>query len=198
MCSRVPRGTVPLEETTKFMKKRLAIIAAAIAIACSVSSNASALTIVGIIEDGLPASGEVGYVNTLLGLTAPAGPVVIPAGTGETYTKYVDLGSGSIGTGTDSLAGTGTSVGSGWEYVAVKYDGQNGGIAVYYLNGSSATLPDSTGLWTNGGGQPFQVGSWTAYNTVETPSVPDGGSTVTLLGSALVAFGMVARKFRKS
>jgi hypothetical protein len=182
------------------MKMRVATVAAVFAFALAFSSNAHALSIsdpnvVGTVEDAVPFGDaeRLLYTNTLLGLDAPAGPVTIPAVGGETYTKVQDLGSGSV-TSTGSLSGTGSTTVSGYEYVLVKYDGPNAGAVLFYLGGASFVLPSTSDqLFPNGScGANCGISGWTAYNPM---SVPDGGSTVTLLGSVLLGLGMLRRRF---
>jgi hypothetical protein len=182
--------------------KKLATVAAALAFAWGLSSNAYALSIsdpnvVGTVVDAVPFgdADRILYANTLLGLADGATDQLI--GT-ETYTKNTDGGSGSVSS-SGSLAGTGLATISGYEYVLVKYDGPNAGAILFYLGGASFNLPSTgAGIFNSGAcGANCGISGWTAYNAVPYNAVPDGGSTVTLLGTALVAFGMLRRRFSK-
>jgi hypothetical protein len=182
------------------MMKRLATIAALVVATWSFSANATALTIndpgvVGTVQDAVPFSDANAqtYINNLLSLGANSGPTSI--GT-ETYTTSSTDYNGTVGT----VAGSGdcttnpsgcTSVGSGYDYIIAKYDGPNAGAVVYYLGGASMTLPsDSSTIWLNTQSQGYGLSGWKGFNTV-----PDGGSTATLLGSVLLAFGLMRRRF---
>jgi len=199
------------------MKKRLATIAAAVALGCSLSSSAAALTIndpgvLGIIKDAVPfGDADVqAYMNAFLSLAAGSPPTLI--GT-ETYTRngvanpgsnsVVSLISGScMSTPGCFKDGTGNmNVPAGYEYLIAKYDGPNGGAVVFYLGGKAFTLPaTSFDIWTNKKGQGYGLSGWLEFNTyqnVTTTSVPDGGSTVAMLGSVLLALGFLGLKFTK-
>jgi hypothetical protein len=44
-----------------------------------------------------------------------------------------------------------TDVGAGWDYAFAKYNGQNAGYVLYFLNGEATDLPQySNDIWTNG------------------------------------------------
>jgi hypothetical protein len=89
--------------------------------------------------------------------------------------------------------GTSTSIslgnGSLYSYLFAKYDGPNQGSVVWYvgnLNGVITIPPDWNGYGLSG---------WTLFGPGG-QGVPDGGTTVMLLGAALGALGM-ARRFLK-
>jgi VPDSG-CTERM motif len=77
-----------------------------------------------------------------------------------------------------------------YSYLFAKYDGPNQGSVVWYVGNLSGviTIPAD---W-NG----YGLSGWTLFGP-GTPGVPDGGTTVMLLGAALGALGM-ARRFLKS
>jgi hypothetical protein len=87
----------------------------------------------------------------------------------------VDLGNGTL-----------------YSYLFAKYDGPNAGSEVWYVGGISGviTIP-GFGL----AGQNYGLSGWTLFGPGV--GVPDGGTTVMLLGAALGALGM-ARRFLKS
>jgi hypothetical protein len=196
----------------KIMKIRLAIVVAALAFACSLSSNVYALTItdpgvLGTVETGVPFgdASAAGYINTLLSQPLNSATTIL----GQTYTRNgaADPGSGSVSLpATSGEFGNNCSdpnapsctnvVPTGYEYVIAKYDGPNAGTVVIYLGGLGYTLDtDSSNLWLNHQENGYGLSGWKAFNGV---SVPDGGSTVTLLGSILLGLGMLRRRFSKN
>ena len=84
------------------------------------------------------------------------------------------------------------AVSSGWDYLVVQYDGPNGGSVVIALDGNAALVPYvSYNIWGN---KPTKYD--VSHFAVAGPkSVPDGGSTVALLGLGLVGMGSLRRKF---
>jgi hypothetical protein len=96
------------------------------------------------------------------------------------------------------------NLGTGFQYLVVAYDGPNGGVAVYNVGGLTGSVdlyryakPLANGnlLGSNIPAQGyFKMTHWTLLNP--TGSVPDGGTTVMLLGAALGALGMTRRFFK--
>jgi VPDSG-CTERM motif len=100
------------------------------------------------------------------------------------------------------------SLGTGFQYLVVAYDGPNGGVAVFNVAGLTGSVdlyryadPITTGPGIGnlvGSNSPmqgfFKMTGWTLLNP--TGTVPDGGTTVMLLGAALGGLG-VARRFLK-
>jgi hypothetical protein len=97
-----------------------------------------------------------------------------------------------------------TLTGTGFGYLVARYDGQNAGAQVWDIAGLAAgttiQIPqtayvDASGNLANGPmpGTPdkYQITSWTLFNP---SSVPDGGTTAALLGSALTCLGLLRRK----
>jgi hypothetical protein len=83
----------------------------------------------------------------------------------------------------------------GFDYLIVQWDGPQGGNAVYYLGGLSGIITVTNDIFFNQNGQPFGAsGYWLSGGGA---GVPDGGTTVMLLGAALGALGM-ARRYLKS
>jgi hypothetical protein len=83
------------------------------------------------------------------------------------------------------------TVPAGWNYLVVQYDGPNGGSVVIQLDGNDAKVPfDSSLIW--GTGDQYAV----SHFSVAGPGteVPDGGSTLALLGFALVGVDQLRRK----
>jgi hypothetical protein len=109
--------------------------------------------------------------------------------------------------GTNILDGTTpvtVDLGTGFQYLVAAYDGPNGGVAVFNVAGLTGSVdlyryakPLANGnlLGSNVAAQGyFKMTSWTLLNP--TGAVPDGGTTVMLLGAALGGLG-VARRFLK-
>jgi hypothetical protein len=85
------------------------------------------------------------------------------------------------------------SVAAGYDYVVVKYDGQNAGYVVWYLGGEAATLPEfSNDIWANNQGAGYGISGYTAYKKGD--SVPDGGATAALLGLGVAGLAVIRRK----
>lgn len=168
------------------------------------SNNANALTIGDDHELGFIVAGNVGlqermdFVNHLIGMAAPssdmfngnsftrssnfASPFVLPAATTTPGTvdftnppSTVSINIGSQGTFT---------------YLYAKYDGGNAGTEVWYIGDLSGTITIPGFL-----GQ-YGLSGYTLFGTGTPGGVPDGGTTVMLLGAALGALGM-ARRFLK-
>ena len=84
-------------------------------------------------------------------------------------------------------------IGPGYDYLAIQYDGPEGGIVVIALNGMDALVPFlSTNIW--GGEGQYGVSHIAVTGPGET--VPDGGSMVVLMGLGLVTLGFFRRKLQ--
>jgi hypothetical protein len=144
---------------------------------------------VGTIVTGEPAGAadEIIYANTLLAQPANNGRVTIA---GHVYTTSSTDYNGVVSGGLKDETGN-TSVTAGYDWVLAKYDGPNGGDVLWFLGGAATTLPsDSATIWTNGEGQGYGISHFTVFN----PTVPDGGSTLALLGMAFTGLGLLRRK----
>jgi hypothetical protein len=169
----------------------------AIAACLALSPQLKALTIgdshyIGHVDDGIPSnpSNEATYINTLKGL-AP-GATATPIGT-ETYDRVgstlstagfptaTDVGSVSDNSGNNVVDVT------GYTYLLGKYDAGNAGSYVWYVG-------DLTGLQTipATAGQ-YGLSHWALFNP-RGGGVPDGGTTVTLLGLAIAALAFAKRR----
>jgi hypothetical protein len=92
-------------------------------------------------------------------------------------------------------------LGTGFQYLVVGYDGPNGGVAVFNVGGLTGSvdiyryaMPLANGnlVGSNVAMQGFfRITTWTLLNP--TGSVPDGGTTVMLLGAAFGALAMTRR-----
>jgi len=179
-------------KTNLYRNFLLGVIAAIGLLACPIKSAAISMTIsnsyyVGSINDGIPPSGEAGYINALITLAPNTGDTVIGS---EIYNRF---GSTLVGlpmvTGVTVKDETGglTINTMGWTYVLGKYDASQAGSLVWYLGGTvdEVTLPATY----NG----KALSHISLYNLV-----PDGGSGVALLGIALVGIDYLRRKLIKA
>jgi VPDSG-CTERM motif len=187
---------------------KLAMLSAAVcAVMLAFTNNASAdatLTftdthVVGTITPANPADpGDVSnYINFMIAL-APGGSGTFDPGQNDQQfiTRSTNL-FGSLPAATDvgSVSGQGTTVNltdlGTFTYLFAKYDGQNDISVVWNITGLTGiiTIP---GFGPNG----YALSGWILFDQTG-PAVPDGGTTVMLLGAALGALGM-ARRFLKS
>jgi hypothetical protein len=187
--------------------KKLAMLSAAVCtVMLAFSHNASALTFgderdLGQVLFGIP-SGDTSrqsYVNHLISLA--------PGTTGDSFAgQTFNRSLANPGPGFPNYPaalinglknGTGTSINLGptagvYTYLFAKYDGPNAGSEVWYVGDLSGTITiPGFGL----AGQHYGLSGWTLFRAGSVPpGVPDGGTTVMLLGAALGALGM-ARRF---
>jgi VPDSG-CTERM motif len=157
-------------------------------------ARATSLTIgdvqeLGFVNFGIP-SGDADrtlYVNHLIGMNLGTADNA----DGQDYTRSNNAFS-PLPTAIFALNGTSTTINLGtglYSYLFAKYDGPNYGSEVWYVGNLSGiiTIPAA------GGG--YGLSGWTLFDPAGT-SVPDGGTTVMLLGAALGTLGM-ARRFVK-
>jgi len=168
-----------------------AITCASSAITILTTSSSSYL---GHINDGIPSSEalEAGYINNLITLAADAAPIGI--GT-ETYDRVGSTLAGpfdpAVATGavkSDRTPAQGSSIdATGFEYVLGKYDGDKAGSLVWYAAGGfsgEVTLPALSGQ--------YELSHISLFNA--SPRVPEGGSTIALLGLVLAVLALVRRQ----
>lgn len=157
--------------------------------------------VVGTITPASPADpGDVvNYVNFMIGLTPGTSADFLapppPPNNIQHIARSTNLfGSLPTASATGAVTGTGTTVDLNalgtFTYLFAKYDGRNDVSQVWDINGLTGVLT----IPLNG---PLGHGlsGWILFGP--TGSVPDGGTTVTLLGAALGALGM-ARRFLKA
>ena len=154
----------------------------------------------GTVYNGIP-SGDADrtlYVNYLIGLAPGTGiGSPVPGAGGQHYTRSLDNPILSYPTAIFGMDGTGTSINLGvlgsYTYLFAKYDGPNAGSEVWYVgNLSGAITIPANGLFEDH--YHYGLSGWTLF-TGGTPSVPDGGSTLMLLGSALAGIGLIRCRF---
>jgi hypothetical protein len=178
--------------TTKLAMLCTAVCAAMLAF----SPNANALTIgdtheIGFVNFGIPSGDQdrTNYVNHLIGM----GLGTQDDFSGQHFTRS-NNNFGPLSTAVWAANGTSTSINLGavgtYTYLFAKYDGPNYGSEVWYVGDLSGiiTIPATAGG--------YGLSGWTLFTTGG-QGVPDGGTTVMLLGAALSAIGM-ARRYIKS
>jgi hypothetical protein len=171
---------------------KLALLFAAFcAVMLAFGQNASALSIgdtheLGYVWPGVP-SGNALYVNHLIGMALGT----IDTANGQIYHRSNNA-FGSLPTAVFDHSGTGTTVNLGggglYTYLFATYAGGLLGSEVWYVGNLSGiiTIP------AIGGG--CLLSGWTLFSN---QGVPDGGTTVMLLGAALCVLG-IARRFLMS
>jgi hypothetical protein len=79
---------------------------------------------------------------------------------------------------------------TGWTYIKLAWDGRD---QFYFVGDETGTLTFNSTVF-NQNGDPQNLSHYALFNPFTPPGVPDGGTTVMLLGAALGALGM-ARRF---
>jgi VPDSG-CTERM motif len=176
---------------------KLAMLCAAFCAAVfAFNPNARALTIgddheLGFVQFGIPSgdSDRLTYVNHLVGMALGGHDF---ADGQEYFRSNNSFGSLPTAVLAGHVNGTSTSINLGaggtYLYLFAKYDGPNYGSEVWYVGDLSGviTIPAEAGG--------YGLSGWTLFGSAG--SVPDGGTTAMLLGTALGALGM-ARRFLK-
>jgi hypothetical protein len=188
----------------KHLIRKLALVSAAVcAVMIAFTPKANAITNLAFNDQynigqfrftpGNPAdpSSVATYVNYMISL-APGGSGTF---SGMTFTRTNNVFANLPNADANIVAqGTTTTINLGaggvYTYLFAKYDGQNDFSQVWYVGNLSGTLTiPADGPLGHG------LSGWILFGP-GTPGVPDGGTTVMLLGTALGALGM-ARRFLK-
>lgn len=181
-------------------------------------SGNSSQYLVGTVIPGLQGNGgqaarDALMTNNLLAMGLGAQQGTFGDSSNPLYSRsFNNFGSLPAATATGAVLGTGivdgttpvtVSLGSGFQYLVVAYDGPNGGAAVFNVSGLTGSVdlyryakPLANGnlLGSNTAQQGFfRMTSWTLLNPT---GVPDGGTTAMLLGAALGALGVARRRLK--
>jgi hypothetical protein len=184
---------------------KLAVLSAAFcAVMLAFSTNASALTIgdtheLGKVFFGIPSGNDdrTAYVNAMIGLSPGDSTTVTLSGHDNLVTRSFNTFGTLPSPAVFALNGTSTTIDLGtglYSYLFAKYDGPNAGAEVWFVGNLSGviTIP-AFGLTE---GQHYGLSGWTLFGPGGGGNVPDGGTTVMLLGAALGALG-IARRYLK-
>jgi hypothetical protein len=194
---------------------KLAMLSAAVcAVMLAFTSNARADTtlgffdpgtltgdthVVGTVSPAAPADpgSQSDYINFLITMATNTSATHDFGGSEGTQTLYRTtntFGSLPTASATGAVSGTGTTINLNtlgtFTYLFAKYDGQNDNSVVWNISGL-------TGILTIPADGPLGYGlsGWILFGP-GTPGVPDGGTTVMLLGAALGALGMARRALK--
>ena len=143
----------------------------------------------GFVNFGIPSgdADRLNYVNHLIGMALGTQNDALGQHFTRSNNAFSPLPQAVLA---GHVNGTGTSVNLGvagtYTYRFAKYDGPNYGSEVWYVGDLSGiiTIPATAGR--------YGLSGWTLFGTGGT-GVPDGGTTVMLLGAALGALGMARR-----
>ena len=169
-------------------------------------SRLSALTFgdarsIGFVVDGVGSpETEASYINILINPTlVPLGStdLQVPAGTGEFYTR-TNTDFGALPNASDTSfnkqdnSNTSFDLGlGGYTYLIGKYDAGNAGMYVWYVSGLTGTVTLPSTFQDRGLSHTI---AYAAEGEAPPPRVPDNGSTVALLGAALVVVAGIGRR----
>jgi len=192
-------------KTNLLSGKKLGIFAAAFyAGLLAFNASAPALTIgdastFGYVFLGIPSgdSERLNYVNHLAGMA----PGTLESFSGQTFIRTLNNPGPGFpnypNAAPPALNGFSTTINLGptvgvFDYLFAKYDGSNQGSVVWFVGdlSGSVTIPAS---WTGPG-----LSRWTLFKEEgEGGNVPDSGSTVILLGTALTGLGAMRRYLKR-
>ncbi len=187
----------------KFNNPFIKLLCAATMLAFVGASQVSAIALnfgdsrdLGLIDPNHPAdpTSSAGFVDILLSQAAPSGPTVIGDNT-YTRTSNDPLGFGNYPAavfGVDLGSSTTISLGSGYLYLLGKYDGPNFGSEVWYVGGLTGVIT----IPATGGG--YGLSHVYLFNGSGGVGLPDGGSTLAMLGIAISGLGFLKRKLLAS
>ena len=154
---------------------------------------------------------DLSMANTLIGMYNSGTPSAAPyfiSGNSFAMPLPAAVTTGDIITPIGGINFSGTQVviniGSGFKYLIAAYDGQNSGAVLWDISGLPAgtiidipryALPNASGtdLVNGASAEKYGITTWSMFNP-GTTNVPDGGTTVVLLGLALSGMGLIRRK----
>jgi hypothetical protein len=129
------------------------------------------------------------YVNHLVGMSLGT----TDTANGQAYTR-TNNDFGSLGTAIWALNGTTTTLDLGtnvYSYIMARYGGTNYSSEVWYIGDLSGVITIPANAGKNG------LAGWTLFGPGGS-QVPDGGSTLALLGLALIAAAAFRAKLQKA
>jgi hypothetical protein len=176
----------------KPIKCLLTILAACASL--GLASQANALVIgdaheLGFVNFGIPSGDQdrENYVNHLIGMALGSTDSAL----GQDFTRS-NNNFGPLADAEFNSNGTSLSIDvTGFDYLFAKYDGPNYGSEVWYVGDLSGviTIPAKGGK--------YGLSGWTLF-TGSSDTVPDSGSTVALLGAALMGLAFLRAKLQKA
>ena len=185
-------------------------VARATTVALSVDPNLPPGTtayVLGAANPGTPADAvdQTGFVNGILGLPLGGSGTVMAVSSSQTDSIYRSLnvfsGLPTSATSANNIGGSGNmtsiSILAGYDFLVAKYDGQNGGTEVWFVGGlvgDTVTIPQNA--FGDGNNQYGLSGTTLLEGSPSTPPVPDGGSTLALLGLGILSTLMFVRKVK--
>ena len=165
------------------------------------TQNARALTFndsndLGQVWSGIPSgdADRLSYVNHLISMALGSTDTFNGqtfnrslANPGPGYPNYPAATLIGLVNGTSTTINLGPTPGV-YQYLFAKYDGPNGGAEVWYVGNLSGTITiPAVGLYR----QKYALSGWTLFGVAG--QVPDGGTTLMLLGAGLSALGILRR-----
>ena len=175
--------------------------------------------VIGGIQAGGQANRDALMINNLLTVSLAASSTTISGDLGDLYQRTANVFSPlpaatatgavvaaaadlSFGTGTFPNGSVFLTLSGTYQYLVAAYDGQNAGAEIYDISGiASGTIIElprnADNIGPSGSLQEAAQHQMTGWTLLNPTSVPDGGSTVALLGGAIVALGALGRRFRK-
>ena len=176
----------------KPIKCLLTILAACASL--GLASQANALVIgdaheLGFVNFGIPSGDQdrENYVNHLIGMALGSTDSAL----GQDFTRS-NNNFGPLADAEFNSNGTSLSIDvTGFDYLFAKYDGPNYGSEVWYVGDLSGviTIPAKGGK--------YGLSGWTLF-TGSSDTVPDSGSTVALLGAALMGLAFLRARLQKA
>ncbi|MGC3961033.1 MAG: hypothetical protein QM813_24810 [Verrucomicrobiota bacterium] len=116
---------------------------------------------------------ESGAANAILAL-ALGGSGTYEGQTANANNVYDYVGSYD---GKQTTSGTTTTtIPAGWDFVIAKYDGKNAGYVLYYLGGTSQTIPAYPADYWTANPNKWMISGWTGFNS-SSDSVNSGSVT---------------------
>jgi hypothetical protein len=138
----------------------------------------------------------VNYINAMIGLSLGGSTTVAVSGGSDTVYRSGNAFSGlTTATTLNDKSGTSTSIllTSGYEYLAGKYDGPNGGLEIWDIESIAAgdTIDIPQNAYGNANDQ-YGLSGWWLIDQQGQPA-PDGCATCLLLGIGLFGLGVMGR-----